>query len=665
MKLRNKVASVMVLVIFFVTGLSMAIAAWQVRRQAVASLEERTIRAFRMIDHELDALEKDTLSFAEGLIHVTEIAAQMRTLARYKGKSNLAFVQNSQKQVLGRLFHAVRSDPFWRIALYDADGDLFALLHRENETIHLVWPFRVGDNLTFRVGELAPDGAVEATEWESMEELPYAPMRPAPASTTDVATGFVSREGKVGLTAAIPVLESAADPDQATVLGTAVVALPFQPETVQRLAAFSGADINVFAEHGMVMGTRTDYRQLKESSDAGRSEPLRNRKIRLHSIDVDGQTYSQGAVALGEGATPTAIVAVLYSHAEARRASRQVLKMLALAAGAAILIVLPVSFVLARSISKPLHRITHEIGEGAGEVAAAASQLANAGGTVSSGAAEQATALDTASHSLKAMVGMTQETAENAASADARTRAAGAKMDAAEKTMADLSHTMETIAKGSEETARILKAIDEIAFQTNLLALNAAVEAARAGEAGAGFAVVAGEVRNLAKRAAEAAAETESLLKENLARIAEGTAAANGAADTVRDASAAMTEAGQFVAGISAAVGSQSEGLDGINKAVADIDAVVGRNAAIAEESAASAEQLSGQAEMIQGRVGRLMELVSGKKRKTVILPSKTTSQLSLDDLDDRIAEEKRRGKEVGVKKADIEEAVRQARNRR
>ncbi len=665
MKLRDKVACVMVLAILFVMGFSMGIAAWQVRRQAVASLEDRIIRTFRMIDHELDALKKETLAFSEGLIHVTEIAVQMRTLARYKGKSNLAFVQNSQKQVLSRLFHAARSDPFWRIAVYDAEGDLLALLHRENETIHLVWPFRAGDDLAFRVGELAPDGVVEAAEWESLEDLPYAPMHPDLLTTSDVATGFVSREGMVGLTAAVPILETAGEAGQATTLGTAVVAFPFHLEAIKRLAAFSGAEINLFAEGGMVMGTLTDYRQVKESLEAAKSDSTNNRRVRMNFIEVDGQTYSQGAAALGDGATPTAIVAVLYSHAEAHAAGRKILKMLALAAGAAILIALPISFILARSISKPLHRITHEIGEGAEEVAAAASQLANAGGTLSSGAAEQATALDTASHSLQAMVGMTQETAENAARADARTRAAAAKMDKAEKTMADLSNLMEAIAKESEETAGILKTIDEIAFQTNLLALNAAVEAARAGEAGAGFAVVAGEVRNLAKRAGEAAAETESRLTENLARIAEGAAAVHGAVDTVRESSVAMAEAGQFVAGISTAVGSQSEGLEGINKAVADIDAVVGRNAAIAEESAASAEQLSGQAEMIQGRVGRLTELVSGKKKRMVILPSKTTSHPSLDDLDNRIAEARRKGKEVGIKKADIDDAVRQARNRK
>ena len=85
--------------------------------------------------------------------------------------------------------------------------------------------------------------------------------------------------------------------------------------------------------------------------------------------------------------------------------------------------------------------------------------------------------------------------------------------------MSDLTRSMEEISKASEETQKIVKTIDEIAFQTNLLALNAAVEAARAGEAGAGFAVVADEVRSLALRAAESSRNTAALIDGTVSRI--------------------------------------------------------------------------------------------------------------------------------------------------
>ncbi|MCF6245740.1 MAG: methyl-accepting chemotaxis protein [Desulfobacula sp.] len=173
---------------------------------------------------------------------------------------------------------------------------------------------------------------------------------------------------------------------------------------------------------------------------------------------------------------------------------------------------------------------------------------------------------------------------------------------------------MEDISKASEETSKIIKTIDEIAFQTNLLALNAAVEAARAGEAGAGFAVVADEVKNLALRAADAAKETAGLIEGIVKKVTQGSELVLNTNNAFSCVAESTAKVGDLVSEISHASHEQSNGIEQVNTAISEMDKIVQQNAANAEESAAASEEMNAQAEQLREFVGDLVALITGEK---------------------------------------------------
>jgi len=178
--------------------------------------------------------------------------------------------------------------------------------------------------------------------------------------------------------------------------------------------------------------------------------------------------------------------------------------------------------------------------------------------------------------------------------------------------MSRLTASMDEISKASEEVSKIIKTIDAIAFQTNLLALNAAVEAARAGKAGAGFAVVAEEVRSLAMRAADAARSTADLIEGTVRKIAEGSQVVGNTNGEFSRVAVSISKVGELVGEITAASQEQAQGIEQINKAIGEMDKVVQQNAATAEESASASEDLSAQAEQMDAFVKELLIFAGG-----------------------------------------------------
>ncbi len=278
-----------------------------------------------------------------------------------------------------------------------------------------------------------------------------------------------------------------------------------------------------------------------------------------------------------------------------------------------ILVTVAIFFIVVRrSITNPIDAIIGNLNEGAEQVSSAAGLVSSSSQTLAEGSSDQAASIEETSSSMAEMESMTKKNAKNAGHADELMKKAIQVVTVANTSMEELTQSMEDISKASEETAKIIKTIDEIAFQTNLLALNAAVEAARAGEAGAGFAVVADEVRNLSLRSANAARDTAKLIEDTQKKVAHGATIVTSTHQAFVNVSDSSSSVADLIFKISEASREQSDGISQVNTAVSQMDKVVQQNAANAEESASSAEELNAQAETMRSLMVDMAVLISG-----------------------------------------------------
>ena len=355
-------------------------------------------------------------------------------------------------------------------------------------------------------------------------------------------------------------------------------------------------------------------------------EPLPNRMFRIR----EGAEWNIANSWLGTRAAPTAAVirqelnAMIVDQrtlmdadmkaANVESSSLMALQRNALIIGSVLCLLLTAyGTLVVRGVTRPVRDAVGNMTTLSRHLTASSDEIASAGQILAQGASEQAASLEQTSASLEELAATSKQNADNARQANDLALRATTAGDQGSEAMDRMTSAIAKIKVSSDETVKIVKDIDEIAFQTNLLALNAAVEAARAGEAGKGFAVVAEEVRNLARRSAEAAGNTSTLLEEAKSNSDEGVQVSKEVQKILAAISAHVQETTTLVEGIASSSEDQAKGVAEINIAVAQMDKVTQSLASTSEETAAASQELSSQTNEIHNVTVRLGAILGNR----------------------------------------------------
>ncbi|MFH1157145.1 MAG: methyl-accepting chemotaxis protein [Pseudomonadota bacterium] len=646
MNFKNRLTVGAMSLIILIVAVSTTIVSVIVRNQHVETSYKSLRQAFVIARTDLSELEKQALSFNRQTIATADIGGALSLIISYKGQDNANMADYSFQSLVQSLYSAMTSSGVFQIAVYDQDGDITTFARNSEGRVHLIYALRFPGSVTYRYGQVAPGDVLKFDTWESTGQWPFE------ASLTTVDPGLEERVsfeiigGVVSLTSSATPTMEAFDPKVKKrvpkPVGQVIISRKIGVGFAKRVAVFSGTEVMIFALGHPGQGSLENYPEFDAGSlkNPARTMTVQGADVLLNEIRLGDKTYAQGIMPIADGSRVIGAVAALYSHDTIRANTWELIKWLGIVAILCILVTLPMVYLFANTMAKPivrvvtglkdvaegegdltmrldirrkdeigslaqwfnvfmekLHRLVTEIDGDAHSVASSSVSLSGLAGELSKTASENAVktnsisvsatrmndtmctmaqTMEDASANLGIIASSSEEMSSTIQEIARNTEQALGITTQAVSRTRDASRKVADLGKSVADISIVTEAITEISEQTNLLALNATIEAARAGEAGRGFAVVANEIKALAKQTMDATLD----IKKKIGAIQVMSD------DTVAD------------------MGRIPETINAVNDIVSTISAAV-------EEQSVTAKEIAGNVSRISGAISEVNDKVS------------------------------------------------------
>lgn len=265
------------------------------------------------------------------------------------------------------------------------------------------------------------------------------------------------------------------------------------------------------------------------------------------------------------------------------------------------------------SLVESVTKVSEGLAEVADEVNVNTKKLSEDSETLAADNSEQAASIQETAATLEEMTSMVAQNTSNTKQATGLALKAKEAANSGSTDMLELMESMNELKNSSDEIAKIIKVIDEIAFQTNILSLNAAVEAARAGEAGKGFAVVAEEVRNLAQRSAKAAKDTSVIIESNIDLSKKSVLITEKTGEALEEINLQVEKVNEIIKEVAVATEEQAQGISQINVAVNQMSMVTQNNVTVTTNNAHVVRDLSDDVIKMKNTINELLSIINSK----------------------------------------------------